>query len=95
MWAFILCIFECVPKRIYLNDIGDDDVRGTPVPMPNTEVKPYDAEDTLGEISGENMELPIFVYSSLAQSVERTAVNRDVVGSSPTRGAILRNNGSC
>ena len=55
--------------------------------MPNTEVKPYDAEDTLGEISGENMELPIFVYSSLAQSVERTAVNRDVASSSLARGA--------
>ena len=35
----------------------------------------------------EDMESPIFIYSSLAQSVERTAVNRDVVGSSPTRGA--------
>ena len=28
-------------------------------------------------------------YSSLAQSVERSAVNRNVVGSSPTGGAIL------
>ena len=37
----------------------------------------------------EDMESPIFIYSSLAQSVERTAVNRDVVGSSPTRGANL------
>ena len=38
----------------------------------------------------ENMESPIFIYSSLAQSVERTAVNRDVVGSSPTRGANFK-----
>ena len=29
-------------------------------------------------------------YSSLAQSVERSAVNRNVVGSSPTGGASLR-----
>ena len=29
-----------------------------------------------------------FIYSSLAQLVERSAVNRQVVGSSPTRGAI-------
>ena len=29
-------------------------------------------------------------YSSLAQSVERSAVNRNVVGSSPTGGAILK-----
>ena len=29
-----------------------------------------------------------FRYSSLAQSVERVTVNHDVVGSSPTRGAI-------
>ena len=28
-------------------------------------------------------------YSSLAQSVEHSAVNRDVVGSSPTRGVFL------
>ena len=35
------------------NNIGDDEVGGTPVPMPNTEVKPYDAEDTqTGKIGG-------------------------------------------
>ena len=44
----------------------------------------------LGHESWKDMESPIFIYSSLAQSVERTAVNRDVVGSSPTRGANLR-----
>ena len=30
-----------------------------------------------------------FAHSSLAQSVERSAVNRNVVGSSPTRGASI------
>ena len=59
----------------------------TPVPIPNTEVKLVKAEDSNG--------LPIvkigvchILYSSLAQLVERPAVNRQVVGSSPTRGAI-------
>ena len=33
---------------------------------------------------------PLYVYSPLAQSVEHAAVNRGVVGSSPTRGAIQR-----
>ena len=31
---------------------------------------------------------PCITYSSLAQSVERSAVNRNVVGSSPTGGAM-------
>ena len=30
----------------------------------------------------------LVIYASLAQSVEHAAVNRRVVGSSPTRGAI-------
>ena len=64
MEAFILCIFECA-KHTY--NIGDDEVRGTPVPMPNTEVKPYVAEDTSEQSLGENMKLPIFLYSSIAQ----------------------------
>ena len=36
----------------------------------------------------ENRKLPELFYSSLAQSVEHSAVNRVVVGSSPTRGAM-------
>ena len=40
-------------KNSIFNNIGDDEVGGTPVPMPNTEVKPYDAEDThMGKIGG-------------------------------------------
>ena len=41
-------------KKISIfNNIGNDEVGGTPVPMPNTEVKPYDAEDTRrGKIGG-------------------------------------------
>ena len=49
--------------RTYLSDIGDDKIGGTPVPISNTEVKPYDAEDTRGENLWENMGLPIFLYN--------------------------------
>ncbi len=46
MWAKLLYyVFLSVLKDI-LNDIGDEDEGGTPVPIPNTEVKPLDAEDT-------------------------------------------------
>ena len=55
--------------------------------MPNTEVKLLSAEDTCGLPCWENRKLPD-LYSSLAQSVERSAVNRNVVSSSLTRGAI-------
>ena len=33
-------------KNNILRHIGDDKIGGTPVPIPNTEVKHYDAEDT-------------------------------------------------
>ena len=79
---------------------GDDDAEATPVPIPNTEVKLCGAEDTWWEAAWETRKLPglegievctylcaDFRYSSLAQLVEHAAVNRRVVGSSPTRGA--------
>ena len=53
METYTLCIFECAGKSSIFNNIGDDEVGGTPVPMPNTAVKPYDAEDThTGKIGG-------------------------------------------
>ena len=55
----------------------------TPVPIPNTEVKLSSAEDTWPETARENMSPPD-LYSSIAQLVEHAAVNRRVVGSSPT-----------
>ena len=56
--------------------------------MPNTEVKLIFAEDTWRVTAWKNRVLPtLSIYSSLAQSVEHSAVNRVVVGSSPTRGA--------
>ena len=74
-----------------------------PVPIPNTEVKLTSVENTWLETAWEDRAVPVLskskklvldglfgVYSSLAQSVERSAVNRNVVGSSPTGGAILK-----
>ena len=70
-----------------------------PVPIPNTAVKLSCAEDTWREAAWENRALPALerivtfatilslIYSSIAQSVEHAAVNRRVVGSSPTWGA--------
>ncbi len=55
-------VFLSVSKDI-LSNIGDEEIGGTPVPIPNTEVKPYDAEDTLSESLRENMGLPIFLYN--------------------------------
>ena len=55
----------------------------TPVPIPNTVVKLPSADDTWMVTSRESRSLPD-LYSSIAQSVEHAAVNRRVVGSSPT-----------
>ena len=46
LWRFLHYIFLSVFNENILNNIGDEDEGGTPVPMPNTEVKPLDAEDT-------------------------------------------------
>ena len=43
----------------------------------------------LGKISN------AYIFASLAQSVERRTVNPQVVGSSPTRGAIKRHVSTC
>ena len=57
-----------------------------PVLIPNTVVKPHRAESTWLDTAREDMLLPD-TNAFLAQSVEHSAVNRSVVGSSPTRGA--------
>ena len=38
--------------------VGVEDARGSPVPIPNTEVKPGDAEDTWLVTARENREMP-------------------------------------
>ena len=60
----------------------------TPVPIPNTAVKLLSADDTWTATSRESRSPPD-LYSSIAQLVEHAAVNRRVVGSSPTRGATF------
>ena len=58
-----------------------------PVLIPNTEVKPFRADGTWLETTRESRSPLDSIYSSIAQLVERSAVNRNVVGSSPTWGA--------
>ena len=84
------------PLKIRVGANGDE---VTPVPIPNTEVKLINVENTWLATAWEDRTVPTqrerdllqvsFVHSSLAQSVERSAVNRNVVGSSPTRGASM------
>ena len=63
---------------------GDE---GTPVPIPNTVVKLINGDNTwLATAREDNTTRTL--HSLIAQSVEHAAVNRGVVGSSPTWGAI-------
>ena len=55
---------------------SDDYMEEIPVPIPNTEVKLQCAENTCGLPCWENRLLLDFIHSSLAQLVERSAVNR-------------------
>ena len=41
---------------------GDDAVRVTPVPIPNTKVKSYRADGTAGETLWESRKLPDFLW---------------------------------
>ena len=66
---------------------GGNDGEVPPVPIPNTEVKLSSAESTWLDTAREDKSLPdsIILSSSMA---EHSAVNRVVVGSSPTWGAL-------
>ena len=88
-----------VSRRVQGELVGVNDDEDPPVPIPNTVVKLISAENTWMETSRENRSMPTFDigllnqsyrYSSIAQLVEHAAVNRRVVGSSPTWGAILK-----
>ena len=46
---------------------GDNSEGDTPVPIPNTEVKPFSADGTWRETAWESRSLPDFIYSSVAQ----------------------------
>ena len=82
------------PKRVE-DPTGGNDGEVPPVPIPNTAVKLSSAESTWLDTAREDRSLPvphlsgicptfIFLSSSMA---EHPAVNRVVVGSSPTWGA--------
>ena len=81
----LLYSFEGIKTKVLKTSplSGGNDERATPVPIPNTAVKPFSAEDTRLETIRENRSLPELL-SSIAQLVEHAAVNRRVVGSSPT-----------
>ena len=68
---------------------GNDGEKVTPVPIPNTEVKLLSADGSWGIAPvrvGRCQAVILFRSSSV---VELSAVNRSVVGSSPTCGAIF------
>ncbi len=67
---------------------GDYSKEVTPVPMPNTEVKllSVDGQSNLRSARVERCQALILIHSSSV--VELSAVNRSVVGSSPTCGAM-------
>jgi hypothetical protein len=68
--------------------LGDDSGEDTPVPIPNTEVKLSSADGSWGWGPCESRTLPGITFHS-SSVVERSAVNRVVVGSNPTCGAML------
>ena len=76
-----LCLL-CSPEGITFNHTGGYYREATPVPIPNTEVKLTGVDNTWLATAREDRLLPV-LYSSIAQSVERSAVNRNVTGSSP------------
>lgn len=50
-------------RETYKAKVGVDDAEGTPVPIPNTEVKLSGAEDTWLVTTWENRKTPTFVVS--------------------------------
>ena len=78
---------------------SDDSEEVTPVPIPNTEVKLFSADGSWGfppvrvgrrwSVSPKEDTYCMFLILFRSSSVvEQSAVNRSVVGSSPTCGAI-------
>ena len=55
---------------------SDNNEEVTPVPISNTEVKLFSAENTWRLPSWKHRKSLDFIYSSLAQSVERSAVKQ-------------------
>ena len=68
---------------------GGDSEEVTPVPIPNTEVKLLSADGSWGKRPCESRTLPGLGLFRSSSVVELSAVNRSVVGSNPTCGAII------
>ena len=62
---------------------GDNGEGVPPVPIPNTEVKPFSADGTWLDTARESRSSPDFI-SLNSSMAEHSAVNRRVVGSSPS-----------
>ena len=65
-------------RKSIQNISGDDYMEEIPVPIPNTEVKLLSADNTHELPCWKDRLSPDFIYSSLAQSVERSAVKQIV-----------------
>ena len=70
-------------KRVYSAISGDHIAGDPPVLIPNTEVKPCRADGTNLATDWESRSSPLLFLASVAQWLERSAVNRNVVGSNP------------
>ena len=99
VWPCISASLFSFQGTIPLNAVGVFNGEGPPVPIPNTEVKLTSAENTCLETDREDRSMPTqrvwrrsnpLIFASLAQQVEHAAVNRRVVGSNPTGGAMKR-----
>ncbi len=71
------------------NQLGDDSEKVTPVPIPNTEVKLFSADGSEGIAFVRVGRRQAFIIFRSSSVVEQSAVNRSVVGSNPTCGAVL------
>ena len=69
---------------------GGNGLRVPPVPIPNTEVKPQHVDGTWLVTARESRSPPHFLIFLSSSMAERSAVNRNVVGSSPTWGAMKK-----
>ena len=63
-------------------DSGDDSEEDTPVPIPNTEVKLFCAEDTWWETAWKNRSLPVYLWLH-GQAVKTPPFHGGIPGSSP------------
>ena len=87
MILYIIFLYT-VLREHYVLLSGDYGLRVTPVPIPNTTVKPQSADGTAGEALWKSRSSPDSLFRD-SSMVEHPAVNRRVEGSNPFRGAIF------